>query len=48
MYMHGNPSHEVIDGQIFVGRRDVRGTSDLKILYNGWVDTDRPKVFLVQ
>jgi hypothetical protein len=47
MYMHGHPSQETIHGQIFVGRLDVRGTSDLKIIYDGWVDTERPQVFLV-
>lgn len=26
VYMHGNPSHEVLNGQVFVGRLDVRGT----------------------
>ncbi len=46
--MHGNPSADTIDGQVFVGTFTNKGTSDLKIKYTKKVATVRPAVFLVQ
>lgn len=46
--MHGNPSNDTVNGQIFVGTLDVRGTSDLRLTYREWVDITRPRVFLVE
>jgi Flp pilus assembly protein TadG len=48
VWMHGNPSSDTVHGQIFVDRLDVRGTSDLRISYQKWVETPRPAVFLVE
>jgi Flp pilus assembly protein TadG len=46
--LHGNPGSETIDGQIFVGTLEVVGTSDVGITYRNLVDTERPRVFLVE
>lgn len=46
--MRGTPGHESINGQIIVNRLDVRGTADLGIVYRSWVDTQRPRVYLVE
>jgi hypothetical protein len=46
--LHGNPNSDTINGQIFVGTLTVVGTSDLGINYRNLVDTDRPRVFLVE
>lgn len=46
--MRGTPGHESINGQLIVNRLEVRGTADLGIVYNGWVDFERPRVFLVE
>jgi len=47
VHMHGNPGGEAYYGQIIVGTFDVRGTSDFALTYNEYIETERPKVFLV-
>ncbi|HUG14822.1 MAG TPA: pilus assembly protein TadG-related protein [Thermomicrobiales bacterium] len=46
--MRGTPGQESVNGQLIVSRLDVRGTADLGIVYHSWVDTDRPRVYLVE
>jgi hypothetical protein len=46
--LHGNPGSSTIDGQIFVGTLELKGTSNVSLTYKKWVDTTRPKVFLVE
>jgi Flp pilus assembly protein TadG len=46
--MRGTPGQDTISGQMFVGTLDVRGTADLRISYNNYASTTRPKVFLVE
>jgi hypothetical protein len=46
--MHGNPSNDTIEGQIFVGTLEVKGTSDLRLTYRNYFDTARRRVFLVE
>jgi Flp pilus assembly protein TadG len=48
LQMHGTPGINSFDGQVVVGRLEVKGTSDLNIRYYSWVTTRRPKVFLVE
>jgi Flp pilus assembly protein TadG len=48
VWMHGNPSSDTVNGQVFVNRLDVRGTSDLRISYHSYVDTPKKAVFLVE
>lgn len=48
VWMHGNPSSDTVNGQLFVGRLDVRGTSDLRISYHNYVTTPRKAIFLVE
>jgi hypothetical protein len=46
-WMHGTPSGTVVRGQWILDRLDVRGTSNFTINYHNYVDTQRPKIFLV-
>jgi hypothetical protein len=46
--MHGNPGGDSYYGQVIVGTFSVKGTSDFRLRYHNYVDTQRPKVFLVQ
>jgi hypothetical protein len=45
--MHGNPGGDAYYGQVIVGSFSVKGTSDFRLSYHSYVDTKRPKVFLV-
>jgi Flp pilus assembly protein TadG len=46
--LHGNTSSDTLRGQLFVNTLDIRGTSTVRITYEGFVNTDRPRVFLVE
>lgn len=45
--MHGNPGGDSYYGQVIVGTFSVKGTSDFRLNYYSYVDTTRPKIFLV-
>lgn len=46
--LHGTPSNDTVHGQLIVGNLNVVGNSNVNITYEHYVDTFRPKVFLVQ
>lgn len=46
--MHGNPNGDTVRGQMFLGTLEVKGTSDMSVNYNKYVDTVRPRVYLVE
>jgi hypothetical protein len=46
-WMHGTPSGTGVRGQWILDRLDVRGNSNFTINYHNYVDTQRPKIFLV-
>lgn len=46
--LHGNPSSDTINGQIFVGTLQVNGTADMRVAYHKYAETDKPKIFLVE
>jgi hypothetical protein len=48
VWMHGNPGSETVNGQVVVNTLDVRGTSDLGIVYTEHFPTERPAIWLVQ
>lgn len=48
VWMHGNPANETARGQVIVGSLDVRGTSDMGIVYEQRAATSQPAVFLVR